>query len=53
MFDIQLSYDVDQALDPEEWDSNFYAISLYGAMKHLVSNIKNTKDSLQRIGKYI
>jgi len=53
MFDIQLSYDVDQALDPEEWDSNFYAISLYGAMEHLVSNIKNTKDSLQRIGKYI
>ena len=36
MFDIQLSYDVDQALDPEEWDGNFYAILLYRAMEHYV-----------------
>jgi len=53
MFDIQLSYDVDQALDPEEWDSDFHAISLHGAMEHLVSDVKNIKDSLCRMGKYI
>jgi len=23
MFNVQLSYDIDQALDPESWDSNF------------------------------
>ena len=28
MFDIQLSYDVDQALDPKEWDSDFHTTSL-------------------------
>jgi len=53
MFDIQLSYDIDQALDSEEWDGDFHAISLHGAIEHLVSNIKNIKDSLYRIGKYI
>jgi len=53
MFDIQLNYDVDQALDSEEWDSDFHATSLHRAMEHLASNIKNIKDFLQRIEKYI
>jgi len=53
VFDIQLSYDIDQALDPEEWDGDFHATLLHGAMEHLVSNVKNIKDSLCRMGKYI
>jgi len=53
VFDIQLSYDIDQALDSEEWDGDFHATSLYGAMEHLVSDVKNIKDSLCRMGKYI
>ena len=53
MFDIQLSYDIDQALNPKEWNSDFYATLLYKAMEHLVSDVKNIKDSLCRIGKYI
>jgi len=53
MFNIQLSYDVDQALDPKEWNSDFCATLLYEAMEHLVFNIKNIKDSLCRMGKYI
>jgi len=53
MFNIQLSYKINQALDPELWDSEFCAISLYESMEHLVSNIKNIKESHQRIGKYI
>jgi len=53
MFDIQLSYDVDQALDPEEWDGDFCATSLHRAMEHLVSDVKNIKDSLYKMGKYI
>jgi len=28
MVNIQLNYNIDQALDPESWDSNFYAISI-------------------------
>jgi len=53
VFDIQLSYDVDQALDPKEWDSDFHATSLHKAMEHLASDVKNIKDSLCRMGKYI
>lgn len=53
VFDIQLSYDIDQALDPEEWDGDFHATLLHGAMEHLVSDVKNIKDSLCRMGKYI
>ena len=53
MFNINLNNDIDQALDLEEWDSKFYTTSLHGAIKHLASNVKNIKDSLQRMGKYI
>jgi len=50
---IQLSYDSSQALDPESWDGNFHAISLYRSMEHLASDVKNIKDSLIRMHKYI
>jgi len=48
-----LNYDINQALNPEKWDGNFHATSLHGAMEHLVSDVKNIKDSLHRMGKYI
>ena len=53
MFNINLSYDIDQALDLEEWDGDFCTTLLYGAMKYLVSDVKNIKDFLWRMGKYI
>jgi len=53
VFNINLNYDIDQALDPEELDGGFHATSLHGAMKHVVLDVKNIKDSLHRIGKYI
>jgi len=53
VFNIQLSYDIDQALDPESWNGNFRAIFLHRFMEHLVSNVKNIKDSLHRMGRYI
>ena len=46
MFNINLDYDIDQVLNLEEWDSEFYVTSLHGAMKHVALNIKNIKDSL-------
>ena len=49
MFNIQLNYDINQALDSELWDSNFQAILLYGLIEHLASNIKNIKKSLGRM----
>ena len=48
-----MNYDVDQALDSEEWDSDFHTTSLHETMEHLASNVKNIKDFLQRMGKYI
>ena len=53
MFNIQLNYDIDQALDPESWNGEFYAVSLHRSIEHLVSDIKNIKDFLCRMGKYI
>jgi len=49
VFDIQLSYDVNWALDPKEWDSDFYTTSLHRAMEHLVSDVK----TLWKMEKYI
>ena len=50
---IQLNYDINQALKPESWDGEFHAISLHGSIEHLVSNVKNIKNSLSRMHKYI
>jgi len=50
---IQLNYNIDQALDPESWDGDFRAISLYRSMEHLVSDTKIIKNSLTRMRKYI
>jgi len=48
-----LNYNINQALDSGSWDSEFHAVSLHSSMEHLVSNIKNIKESLQQIGSYI
>jgi len=48
-----LNYDVNQAIDPESWDSEFYAVSLHVSIEHLVSDVKNIKESLCRMGNYI
>jgi len=46
---IQLNYNPDQALDPESWDGNFHAVSLYGSMEYLASDALNIKKSLFRM----
>jgi len=48
-----LNYNINQTLDPELWDSNFWAILLYRLIEYLASNIKNIKESLGRMQKYI
>ena len=40
-------------MDQESWDGEFRAISLHGSMEHLASDIKNIKESLHRMQKYI
>ena len=53
VFNIQLNYNLDQALDSESWDGNFHAVSLHGSMKHIASDVLSIKNSLLRIKKYI
>ena len=50
---IQLNYDINQALKPESWDGEFHAISLHSSMEYLASDVKNIKNSLSRMCKYI
>ena len=50
---IQLNYNINQALEPESWDGEFHTILLHSSMEYLVSDIKNIKDSLSRMCKYI
>jgi len=53
VFNVQLQYNINQTLDPESWNSNFWAILLHGSIEHLASDIKNIKESLGRMQKYI
>ena len=41
IINIQISYDVSQAIEPDIWDSNFHSVSLYGLIEYLVLDIKN------------
>jgi len=50
---IPLPYDPDTPSDPETWGSNFYLVSLYSLIEYLASDIKNIKDSLKFMMKYI
>ena len=53
MFNIQLLYNENQALDPKLWDSNFHTISLHRFMEYLVSDIKHIQELSRRMQKYI
>ena len=53
VFNVHLNYDPNIALDPDSWDGNFHAVSLYGSMEHLASDALNIKESLFRMYKYI
>ena len=48
-FRVNLPYDVNQAINPQSWDSFFHPISLYGSIEHIPSNIENIKVSLTRV----
>jgi len=49
MFNIQLNYNYNQALDLESWDGNFRVVSLHKSMEHLASDVQNIKKSLTRM----
>ena len=43
----------DKQLLQQLWNGEFHTVSLYSSMKHLISDIKNIKESLQRMSFYI
>ena len=50
---IPLPYNPDAPTDPEIWSGNFHLVSFYGSIEYLASDVKNIKDSLKFITKYI
>jgi len=53
VINIQLPYDPNSSTEPDLWSGNFQSISLYGLVKHIASDLKNIKQSLNFMAKYI
>ena len=53
IINIQLSYDSHMPTKPKLWDGGFHTILLHGSIEHLGSDIKNIKNSLNFMAKYI
>ena len=53
IINIQLPYDPQTLTEPELWSGFFHPISLYGSIKHLTSDSKNIKVTLNYLVKYI
>ena len=50
---IQLLYNPDVPTDLEIWNGRFHPISLHRSIKHIASDVKNIKNSLKFMAKYI
>ena len=53
VININLLYDPNAPTEPKLWDGNFYPISLYSSIEHLVSDSTNIKNFLNFMAKYI
>ena len=53
VINIQLLYDLNRPIKPKLWHGNFYPISLYKSLEHLISDAKNIKKSMACIAIYI
>ena len=53
IINIQLSYDLQAPTEPDLWSGFFHPISLHRLIKHFASDLKNIKDSLNFMAKYI
>jgi len=53
VINIQLPYDPNGPMEPDLWSGNFLSISLHGSVKHIASDLKNIKQSLNFMVKYI
>ena len=53
VINIQLLYDPSTLTEIKLWNESFHPISLHGLIEHLASDLKNIKDSLNFMAKYI
>ena len=53
VINIQLSYDPNSSTEPDLWSGNFQSIFLHGSVKHIALDLKNIKQSLNFMAKYI
>jgi len=53
VINIQLPYDSNSPTEPNLWSGNFQSISLYGSVEHIALDLKNIKQSLNFMAKYI
>jgi len=53
VINIQLLYDPSTPMEPKLWGGSFYLILFHGSMEHLASDLKNIKDSLNFMARYI
>ena len=53
VINIQLPYDLQAPTEPDLWSGSFHPISLHRSIKHLTSDSKNIKVSLNFLAKYI
>jgi len=53
VINIQIAYNPNIPTEPKLWSGNFQSISLHGSIKHIASDTKSIKDSLNFMVKYV
>ena len=53
IINIQLPYDPNSLMEPDLWSGNFQSISLHSSVKYIASDLKNIKQSLNFMARYI
>ena len=53
VINIQLPYDPNGPTEPDLWSGNFQSISLHGFVEYIASDLKNIKQSLNFMARYI
>jgi len=53
VINIQLPYDPNAPMEPNLWSGDFHSISLHGSVEQIASDMKNIKQSLNFMARYI
>ena len=53
VINIQLPYNPNGPTEPDLWSGNFQSISLHGSVEYIASDLKNIKQSLNFMARYI